>query len=193
MKILAMLLFLGIFNGCTNQMDATKVYFVSEQTEIKNSSKLKVNNLELSKDIQAFISIENPNIRLQEPVILNFLVTNNLAEAIKLDLGADRKEAFLFWIVKPYGRKTQLPNFRGEDITRTGIVSIESQQTFSQRLLLNQWIQFSTPGRYILEGRLPESVIIGNKRTIKTDFNFNLTLNVGSEDKEHLKEISEVV
>ena len=82
---------------------------------------------------------------LFDPLYAIFSVQNNTGEVIQLDLGLDRKEAFEFSITSPDGAVHQTGKLQHDPdggFGAIGNVSIAPGQTYSQRLLLNEWYDF---------------------------------------------------
>lgn len=111
-----------------------------------------------AEKVNVSYSLESDQLTLHEPVVLNFTVENGFTQPVKLDLGQDRKGGFLVTVTRPDGEEVQVPRFSREGVARLGNLSIEPGQTYSQRLLLNEWFNFSTPGRYGIEVRLADPV-----------------------------------
>ncbi len=160
-----------------------------QKQEAKDTSDSEQSNLKVSNDIQVSFSLVDSQIGENQPVFLNFTIQNGLAETINLDLGQNSKEAFLFTIVFPDGKTTQLPQLRSQGIFRKGDLSVKPHQTYTQKLLLNQWIEFTSPGKYILEGKLASPVKNGEE-VIAIDSSFSLVLDVKPRNPRHLEEIS---
>jgi hypothetical protein len=104
-------------------------------------------------------SLVTPVVVLQEPVFLEFEIDNRSAASIKADLGKYRKLSFSFDVAFPDGttiREITLPVREG--IGEGGRVSLSAGQRYTQRLLLNEWVNFSEPGSYQVEARLTTPV-----------------------------------
>lgn len=132
-------------------------------------------------------SLPTHRLVLHEPVVLEFSVKNETNTAIVLNLGQDRKAGYEFSVDPPGGEKLKLRRYRHSGIARVGRLSIEPGQAFSQRLILNEWYDFPTPGRYGLEGRLVEP--IEGTAFEKKDTGFKGVIQVGPEDVKRLKVI----
>jgi hypothetical protein len=104
-------------------------------------------------------SLVTPVVVLQEPVFLEFVIDNRSAAAIKADLGKYRKLSFSFDVTFPDGatiRDLTLPLREG--IGAGGRISLSAGERYSQRLLLNEWVNFSEPGVYQVEATLTTPV-----------------------------------
>jgi len=203
-KLFATLLIsLAFLGGCKSDVEQAVSSPITQKPAVKDMSNskqsgLEVSNseqskMEISKDVKVSFIFENSQVVLGEPVFLIFTVQNNLTQNIKLDLGRDRKEGFLFIVVFPDGRKVQLPQLSRGGIAIKGDLSIKPQQTYTQKVLLNQWIEFSSPGKYSLEAQLANPIKVEDGKTISTESGFNATLDVNPRDPEQLKKVSELL
>jgi hypothetical protein len=105
-----------------------------------------------------FAMQQPPNVRmhlmgesgagLYEPLYATFSVQNNTGEVIQFDLGLNWKDAFEFSITSPDGTVHETGRLQSDGFGARGLVSISPGQTYSQRLLLNEWYDFPTPGTY---------------------------------------------
>jgi hypothetical protein len=99
-------------------------------------------------------SLSSSELSLGEPVILDVSLANESPEAVQFDLGQNRKENFLFVAARPDGTTVSVPRLRVSGFSVRGIVSIKPGGTYNQKLVLNEWIDFQTPGKYAIEVRL---------------------------------------
>jgi hypothetical protein len=107
-------------------------------------------------DIFTEFSIKNEKLTLHEPVVLTFKIVNKAGSVVHYDLGRDRKENFAFTVTMPNGDAIQLPRLRRNGFTRGGNIAIMPGQTYSQQILLNEWLDLKTQGQYkITAGLLP--------------------------------------
>jgi len=146
---------------------------------------------EATNEVKISYSLADTQFSLHQPIILNFAVKNGLAQSVNLDLGQDRKEGFLFVVTLPNGKRIQLPQLRKDGISRIGTLSLEPQQTYTQRLLLNEWIEFTSSGKYEIEVRLANPIRTDDGKIVASDSSFHTTLEIGERNPEHLKQISE--
>src|SRR5262245_54380473 len=104
---------------------------------------------------------ETPNVRMQltgeagaglfEPVYATFSVQNNTNTPLQFDLGLNAKDVFAFSVTSPDGRVHQTCKLQYDPdgaLGTVGFVSVAPGQTYSQRLLLNEWYDFPSPGTY---------------------------------------------
>jgi len=139
--------------------------------------------------IDVSYSFARSEVTLHEPVMLNFTVKNHLAQAVNLDLGADRKRNFIFTIKQPDGKTIQLPQLRREGTSRIGRVTVDPGQTYTQEILLNEWYEFPISGKYELSARLAKP-IQNSAGAINEPAEFHATLDVQPRDAEHLEQIA---
>jgi hypothetical protein len=144
-----------------------------------------------SDEITVSYSLADTRLTLHEPVILNFTVKNTSQQTVTLELGQDRKEAFLFTVTTPDGRRVQLPPFRKEGISRIGTIKLAAQQTHTQHLLLDEWYNFDAPGAYDVAVRLvnPFRTEIGT--TLPEPAEFRVKLEIGATDIDRLRQLAE--
>ena len=137
----------------------------------------------------ASISLASDTVSLNEPVIVNFTIHNALSKPLTVDLGSGRKEGFQFTVVGPTGTKTQVkPRVKG--ISRVGEMTIESGQSFTQGICINEWFQFSVPGKYVVEVELDKPIRIEGERS--TIVRSRLSLEVTPRNTGRLKEVCDV-
>src|SRR5689334_14442911 len=108
----------------------------------------------MSQAVLISYAMENSELTLNEPVIVQFHVKNPLPTPIQLDLGRDRKGNVVFTVVKPDGKVLELRQPPREGISLSGKFSIAAGESYDQNLLVNEWTDFSTPGNYALKVKL---------------------------------------
>ncbi len=177
--------------GCNNFIENTsdspllgKQEVKADMTDSKQSNPVMVNAVQVS------LSLVNQKVVLHEPVLLNFTVQNNLAQTIKLDLGQNFKEGFLFTVVFPNGKKVRLPQLTRDGFSSIGDFSLKSQEIYTQKIVLNEWVEFASVGKYKIEGRLANPIKTEYGEIVKTDSSFSVTLDVQPRDADHLEKIS---
>ncbi len=193
-------LFLSVFifivapTGCVNIADdKIKTSLVAEQATKSIMTNPKQNDRENLNEVKVTFSFVDSEIVVHQPVLLNFVVQNGLGQTIKLDLGCNRKEELLFNIIFPNGKKVQLSRMRCDGLSRVGIISIKSGESYSQRILLNEWIDFSSPGNYVVEGQLTKPIETMDGKDLSVDSRFSLALKIKPENAEQLKKVSETL
>ncbi len=135
-------------------------------------------------------SLAESEISLHEPVILNFTVSNSLAESIKLNLGHDRKANFLLTVMRPNGTKIDLPRLTREGLGRVGKLSLKPNEIYEQRLLVNEWFDFNEPGKYKLVVRLGEPIRTQQGMDVNANTESYVELNILDKDVRRLERVS---
>jgi hypothetical protein len=134
-------------------------------------------------------ALSNDSLTLHEPVTLKFSVANYLTEPIHLELGADRRQAFLFTIVRPDGITIHPPQHQPYGAYALGSIIVQPGQTYSQELILDMWYEFNAPGNYRIEGRLVNPILTESNNRVEADLQFQATLNIGPRDTSRLNQL----
>lgn len=102
------------------------------------------------------VSFVAPNQKavLHEPVFLKLIIKNDLGNSISFDLGHNRKSNLEFTITKPDGTIIQLPRASEEGFGRIGTLKLPAGESYSQRILLNEWYEFPEVGLYKIKASL---------------------------------------
>ncbi len=89
-------------------------------------------------------------VTLHEPVVFKYVITNASSRPVAMDLGFDRLGAFEFEAIGPEARR-QLGriNLR-EGASRTETLSVPARASYSQTGVLNEWLDFSKTGPYVI-------------------------------------------
>lgn len=142
-------------------------------------------------DFSISYSLPATELSLHEPILINFKITNETTQVVSLDLGQDRKGAFLFTVTSPDGTTIRLPQYRHNGIAQYGNVSVRPGESFSQPLLLNEWYDnFNTPGKYILDARLT-TPIAGGETLHAQDPGFKGEISITPRDAARLERVCE--
>jgi hypothetical protein len=84
---------------------------------------------------------------LHEPMFLQFVISNQLADSVQFDLGVNRTANFEVVVTGPDG-KTLARRLDSGGFGRSGELSLGAGETFASTLLLNQWNDFAAVGDY---------------------------------------------
>ena len=114
-------------------------------------------------------------LTLHEPVCLVSTISNETSDTAQIDLGQDRKGAYVLAVTQPSGVKIDLPPHSHEGISRLSTLVLEPGQFYTQTLVLNEWYAFGTPGRYHVQVRLIHPALVGASSTQVADPGFQLT------------------
>jgi hypothetical protein len=99
-------------------------------------------------DVGPTFSINAARLASHEPVLLTFSIKNETNVAVHYDLGRDMKEVFVFVVTLPNGETIRAPRLRKSGFSRIGDIRILPGQTYSQQILLNEWLDLNDQGRY---------------------------------------------
>jgi hypothetical protein len=87
-------------------------------------------------------------VSLHEPVFVDCTIVNRSARPQRLDLGPDRIAHFVVSIEPPTGPASGQLRHEAAGIAASGEVEIAPHAEHRERLLLQRWYRFATPGRY---------------------------------------------
>lgn len=89
-------------------------------------------------------------VTLGEPVVIEFIATNHLTENVRMDLGWNRVERLTFHVTGPDGGTQRVnPSESGAGgIALLPSLTVKAGRTYLQRIILNEWVAFSTTGTY---------------------------------------------
>jgi hypothetical protein len=108
-----------------------------------------------AQPVSISFSLAEKSVTLHEPVYVQFSLRNGSREELHVDLGPDRVGGFTFFITQPDGLTVQPQSSRGQGgLSASGEISVPAGQTYSQRLLVNEWYKFSGPGQYSIKPAL---------------------------------------
>lgn len=153
----------------------------------KEEPNTEQNKIVVQNDITVSFYLVNSEVEVRGPVIIDFVVKNNTSETAKIDLGEDREAGFDFALILPEGKRILLSRRPTEGISRRGDVSIGPQQTYSQRLIVNEWFRFSIPGKYVLEAKLENPVETEGGRVIAANTSSTIEFNMKPANQESLR------
>src|ERR1043166_801588 len=99
-------------------------------------------------------TLVEPRITLHEPVLVELRVRNDLEEPITFDLGYNRTANLQFGIQRPDGQTATPVRHMEPGLGRLRRISLSPGKAYQQRVLLNEWFDFSSPGNYQIEAKL---------------------------------------
>ena len=160
----------------------------------QDRSTLNQNASDASRTLKVTISysLAKDRVTLHEPVIFNVMFANNSSEPVIVDLGANLKETFAFTIGKPNGMKVKTPQKVPEGSALLGRVPLHSGETYSEKLLLNEWFDFDAAGKYEISVRLAKPHITPKGIDVADIYNapeFQTTLYIEPRDPTRLNEV----
>lgn len=183
------LIFITFFSGC-NDLAGKAVDTSSSSEKTRNITSITTPNQDNSKtgnNVQISFSLVYSQIVLHQPIILTFSIQNKLEKSISLDLGENFKEGFLFTIIFPDGRISRLPQLKSEGIARTGNLLLKPKDTYTQEILLNEWTEFPTTGKYVVGGQLANFIKTDAGETVIVDSSFSIGIEIQPENAADLK------
>src|SRR5262245_21251058 len=143
--------------------------------------------------VRITVKAERSEASLFEPLYAVLSVQNNLDEEIGFDLGLNGKAVFEFSVTMPDGRSLStgtLEQRPGGEFGLSGEVALPQGQTYTQRLLLNEWYDFSVPGEYSVRLLNPNLTFWApGGRQIQAAEPSAITVLVGQKDENRLREL----
>ena len=126
------------------------------------------------------LSVQPDTIRvgLHEPVFAGVTVTNTSGNAAAIDVGFQYRSLYSFSVLGPSGSRKDAPSLYLDGPDSLGPTTIAAGEAITKTLLLNDWIQFDTPGLYTIQVSLPG---IETPATVRVE--------VGARDADNLRAI----
>lgn len=128
---------------------------------------------------RASLELDVPGtVTLREPVVMTLRLLNESDRPIRVNLGWDRVGVLLFEATGPSGRRqTGRPQLR-EGGSRSDHVDVAPHSQYSQRVVLDEWIEFDVVGAYVLLVRFSGSVDTdGSVQTdVRRDYVFSVVV-----------------
>lgn len=182
------LLFCIFFSGCNNLSEEklnSPIPAVSDsKTNLSNDAHSLTDG---SNKVMLSLSLTDFQVNVDEPVFLDFKIQNDTEKVINADLGQNYKGGFVFTMVLPSGKEVQIPQFTKEGISVVGRATVQPRQTYTRKLLLNEWFTFESPGEYVLKGSLINPVKFGEQNIVEKNQNFEVVLNIKPKSLEKLE------
>lgn len=132
-------------------------------------------------------------VSLHEPVVISFTINNVLSETLSIDLGLHRKGAFQIVVTSPHGERLSLSPLAKvrEGIAGPTSVTLDPGQSYRQLLVVNEWYEFSKPGKYLIEVELANSPQTQAGSIVSVGRKIRATVEVVARDLERLRGVSE--
>lgn len=132
-------------------------------------------------------------VSLHEPVVISLIINNVMSETLTIDLGLHRKGAFQIVVTSPDGERLSLSPLAKvrEGIAGPTSVTLEPGQSFKQLLVVNEWYEFSKPGKYRIEVELSNSPQTQAGSIVSVARKFRATVQVVARDLERLRGVCE--
>jgi hypothetical protein len=139
--------------------------------------------------VQFSYSLASDQVSLHEPIIVTFRVRNNLGEAIRVDLGWQGAQNFSFTLKRPNGKQIELRPPLREGFTPSGNIEVAPGQTYVKQMILSNWFDFDTPGRYQITALLTSPVKGQAQQVVAVDAGSDLVVNIISRDEQRLQRL----
>lgn len=99
--------------------------------------------------VRCSITPQKASYTLGEPILATLKIINESDAPSKVYLGFDQEGGLLFTIKKPSGVSFTAPQIPARDgLSKISTITIQPNKTFTKRLILNRWHQFSETGIY---------------------------------------------
>jgi hypothetical protein len=135
------------------------------------------------------VAVDKPSFVLHAPVFAILTIQNDLGEPITFDLGRDSKSSLNLSIAPPNG-KTVVVSYPTEDgISLFAQNTLAAGQTYTQRLLLNEWYGFSAPGPYSVEVASTAQFKTSGGRGVQLSPGNKIMVQIGPKDDESLRSV----
>ena len=181
--------FLILFWACASDRGSLTKFAVKNGCEqAANNEAQKIGHPE---KIVVTYSLTKRHLSEHEPVIVNFVLRNNLDGQIKLDLGQDFKEKFALTITQPDGVQIHPPQYGRDGLSRVGEILIKPGGDFKERLLLNEWAAFNQPGTYLVDVELNNVVSSEEGESLHFSDKQSFRFDVKPSDKKELAFLAE--
>lgn len=108
----------------------------------------------VKNEVRFSFALQRPNIILHEPLYLQLTVENGLSEKVTFDLGSNRKANLRLIIIGPGDSTVSISHPMEGGMLALGDVLLEPGATYKQKVLVNEWHQFSKPGPYRIRVKL---------------------------------------
>lgn len=102
------------------------------------------------------------SIVVGEPLQISFTLHNNSSEDLTADFGADRKEAITVLAHLPDGTEKIGHVLPHGGLSRIGKIRLRPGESYSQALIIDEWVNLSATGTYTISIRLNTSIASGD-------------------------------
>jgi hypothetical protein len=85
---------------------------------------------------------------LHEPILVKVSIENTSSSPVSVDLGANYYGGFHGEAVTPSGEAVAIGSSVPAGLSASGVIAVPPAGTYSRLLLLNRWLEFTTPGTY---------------------------------------------
>ena len=139
------------------------------------------------------LALSQSTVTLNEPVFADFVVENALDERVRFDLGHNLKSNLEFNITGPQGLTSSGLRLSEEGLGRIGRMSLEPNEAYRQRLVLNEWYHFAERGKYQIAARLSGPLKTESGQVVEPTQPESLLLEIGERNPERLRQVAETL
>lgn len=136
--------------------------------------------------VQVVFTAEHATATLHEPIYIDFSIRNGLKQKVLVDLGLNKKSAFRFSIVQTGNAMIHVPLLQSGGFGSSGKVSIGPMETYNQKLLLNEWYQFSDIGNYTVVVQIDAAFKTESGELVKPETSNSFPQNISARDEHRL-------
>lgn len=142
-----------------------------------------------SDGVEIFFKLSSSSYSVHEPIYIDVALENKLPEPVLFDLGLNRITKYVFTLDGPNnsgGIALRLPE---EGFGGMGKITLNSNSTYRQRLLFNEWIQLTNPGYYKIIPKLDTEFKTKSGQAVTPRLLSNIELNLVARSEARLKEV----
>jgi hypothetical protein len=133
-------------------------------------------------------SLEKPTVTVGEPVLLRLDAKNSSSSPLVVDFGLNREQNILITIIDPAGKQHEKPEPSvKEGLKSFGWMRLGAGEGYSDTLILNEWFEFKSVGRYMINIRLKKAPML-DARVLTTEIP-PLVLDVNPYDRQRLSSV----
>ncbi len=137
-------------------------------------------------EIEARITPSSVYVPLHQPVEASLTIQNGDLGSVSFNLGDDREMGMKMHVILPDGTDRTGRISPHEGLARVGLVSLERNKAYSQKLVLNRWVSFDQEGTYRVTVVFDNAATLADSRKKQLD-NVTIVVNVGEPSDEALK------
>ena len=145
--------------------------------------------------LRVALSLDSQEIPLHALLEAHLEISNEDAEhAYVVHLGLDNEGAFSLTVKKPDGTIAVFRKQSAEGFHTEGSYNIQPGKTYSQKLILNRWYEFPTPGTYnvtvTMDAKATEGHAVGTSSSAGPDLRATVSKNIviSSRDEAYLRQ-----
>lgn len=141
------------------------------------------------KSVEVLFKLEPSRVVLNQPIIINFSISNNSGERAIVDLGSNYTEYISFMITFPNGKEEMFSLPIKNGLALWGVANIEPGTMFNQRVILNEWVKLDQPGRYSVAGLIKAKGRTANGEKLEISHGPAITFMLEAKDRLQLQNV----